>query len=119
MQHVLDTDTVRQIMRTFDRDGRAWCGWKVHGSTERADHVLITCDVPDSWARTMPGPATSQGIARHLRNYADALKAAGFGTATWKWRGYDDVLIVATDQITADEIAPGIREHLTGLNPEN
>ncbi|MCO6011522.1 hypothetical protein NE236_41885 [Actinoallomurus purpureus] len=118
MAAAVDTDKVTQVMRQFDRGGRDWCGWKIHGSTEDPSHVLITCDVPDDWARTMPGPATQQGIARHLHRFADALSDAGFGIAMWKWRGMADVLIVAANQATTDEIAPRIRAHLTGLNPE-
>jgi hypothetical protein len=112
----LDTIKVSDVMHRFDSD--SWCGWKIHGSTEDGRHVLITCDVPDSWARTMPGPATQQGIARHLHRYADALRDAGFGTAMWQWRGMADVLIVAADQATADEIAPSIQAYLTDLNPD-
>lgn len=115
----LDTAEVGRVMRQFDKpNDRAWCGWVIHGSPDPG-HVLINCDVPDSWARTMPGPATSQGIAQHLTRYAEALREAGFGTAMWKWRGYPDVLIVATDQRHADEIAPGICTYLTELNPDD
>jgi hypothetical protein len=114
----LDTAEVTCVMRQFDRPSRNVSGWKIHQSTEDPGHVLITCDVPDSWASTMPGPATSQGITRHLSLYADALVEAGFGTAVWRWRGWPDVLIVAADQRYADEIAPAICAHLTELNPE-
>lgn len=116
----LDTAKVTGLMRQFDRpENPDWCGWTVHHSTEDSGHVLITCDVPDSWALTMPGEATRQGVVQHLMRYADALREAGFGTATWERGGRSRVLIVATDQFAADEIAPGIRDHLTKLNPED
>jgi hypothetical protein len=115
----LDTAEIARVMRQLDRPGRPdWCGWQVHRSTEDPGHVLITCDVPDSWALTMPGRATHQVIAQRLMRYGNALQEAGFGIAMWKWRGWPDVLIVAADQATADEIAPDIRKHLTELNPE-
>jgi hypothetical protein len=119
MTRTLDTAKVTRVMRQFDTPADpGWCGWRIHRSTEDPGHVLITCDVPDSWARTMPGGATRQGIAQHLMRYAEALRQAGFGTATWNWKKQPDVLIVAPTQSAADEIAPGIRKHLTELNPD-
>jgi hypothetical protein len=116
---VLDTAKVTRVMQQFDRpEDPEWCGWQVHRSTQDPGHVLVTCDVPDSWARTMPGDATRQGIVQHLMRYADSLREAGFGTAMWERDGQPRVLIVATDQPVADEIAPGIRAHLTELNPK-
>lgn len=112
----LDRTKVREIMQRFADEGNTWCGWTVHGSAERDDHVLITADVPSDWARTMPGGATRQGIATHIIRYGDALRDAGFGTATWLRNGQHYVLIVAVDQVTADEIAPAIRAYLDVQN---
>jgi hypothetical protein len=111
----IDTDAVRRVMRRHDTDGNDVFGWLVHRNIEDAGHVLITCDTTDNW---LPGPAMRQAVARLMRAYTESLRAAGFGTATWKYQGQDDVLIVATNQERADAIAPGIRAHLTELNPD-
>jgi hypothetical protein len=111
----VDTDAVRRSMSTHDADGKDLFGWVVHRNTEDPGHVLITCDTSDNW---LPGPAMRQAVARLMRAYTDTLRAAGFGTATWKFQGQDDVLIVAPTQDHADAIAPAIREHLSVLNPE-
>jgi hypothetical protein len=115
----LDTAEITRVMRQHDTGGDPDVfGWIMHQSAEDLDHVLISCDMSGTWQRTMPGNATRQAIMRHLARYTDSLRAAGFGTAAWSWYEKPRVLIVAADQATADEIAPGIREHLTELNPE-
>lgn len=115
----LDTAEVTRVMQQFDTPKDPdWCGWTIHRSTEDPTHVLITCDVPDSWALTMPGQATRQGIGKHLMRYAYALREGGFGIAMWQRDGQPRALIVTTDQRAVDEVAPGIREHLTELNKE-
>lgn len=115
----LDTAEVTRVMQQFDTaEDPEWCGWRIDRSISDPGHVLVTCDVPDDWARTMPGGATLQGIAQSLTRYATALREVGFGTATWKWGQQPHLLIVAPSQAVADEIAPGIRKYLTDLNPE-
>jgi hypothetical protein len=116
---VLDTAKVTRVMQQFDRpEDPEWCGWQVHRSTQDPGHVLVTCDVPDSWARTMPGDATRQGIVQHLMRYAGSLREAGFGTAMWDHQGRPRVLIIAADQAAAEALAPGIRDYLTAHNSE-
>lgn len=112
----LDTDAVERVMAQHDADGTDMYGWILHRNTEDPSNALITCDTTDNW---LPGQAARQAVARLITTYAESLRAAGFGTATWTWHGQDRALIVATDQGHADAIAPGIRAHLSELNPED
>jgi hypothetical protein len=108
---VLDTDAVCRTMRQHDADGKDVYGWQVHRNIEDPSHVLITCDTSDNW---LPGPAVPQAVAPLIRKYAESLREAGFGTATWKHK----ILIVAPTQDHVDAIAPAIQAHLSELNPE-
>ncbi|MFC7650411.1 hypothetical protein ACFQX6_66285 [Streptosporangium lutulentum] len=75
------------------------------------------CEPDESW-RAMPGSAVRTAITQHLNHYADALTAAGYGTATWGRGGQSEVLIVAADQEAADRQTPDIRAYLRAHNPE-
>lgn len=113
---VLDTEAVRRIMAQHDADGGDAYGWVLHRNTEDPSNAVVICDTTESW---LPGGAARQAVARLIAAYAESLRAAGFGTATWSWHDQARALIVAPDQDHAVAVAPGIRAHLSELNPES
>lgn len=89
-------------------------GWVIH-KPHVGDHFLITCDVSEFW-RAMPGQAARMAVAQHVRAWAQLLEPV-LGVVEWGREGQIEVLVVATDQATADLEAKLTIAYLEGLNP--
>lgn len=99
----------------YPRAGQADFGWQHHRAVDHGAHMLITCTVSEMW-QTMPGQAVRTAVAQHLIRWADTLAAAGLGVVAWGRSDQTEVLIVASDQATANEEARTVAPYLAERN---
>lgn len=115
----VDRAAITAVMRQFDTPAEPdVCEWVIYTHVTDSAYLVIQARAEPGFARTMPGNATRQLIARSVTYYAASLSEAGFGTAYWLHHEMRRLLVVASNQAECDRIAPAVLAELTQLNPE-